>query len=78
MYLHIGGEHVVHSKEIIAIIDAKHHKLSTMHDNIIVIDDKEFKSYVITDTKTYLSSISSTTLRKRLELEFSPAPKTMI
>lgn len=79
MYVHIGKDVIIESKNIIAIFDiqtlqkknsleniCKNLKIS---DKIIDVSDNNQKSLIITNknnkTKGYISNISSTTLGKR-------------
>ena len=82
MFLHLGGDIVVKTKTIIAIMDMetssvskitkKFLKIATKEDNVININTYELpKSYVICEEngekKVYVSPISSKTLFKRAE-----------
>lgn len=74
MFIHLGGEKVIRTSELIAIFDisieqakiskqfmtqaAKSKKTET-------IGEEEPKSLVVTQSKIYYSPISSTTLKKR-------------
>ena len=71
MYLHIGADYVIRTEEIIAIIDVKNHQPSQLSGQLITIDEFDQKSYVITDTKEFLSPISAATLKKRMEISLS-------
>ena len=79
MYLHLGGEVMVETKDIIAIMDMETSSTSKKtreflrktqeKDNVISVNDELPKSYVITSVKgkttVYISPISSQTLLKR-------------
>jgi len=74
MFLHLGGDIMVPNKEVIAIFDLKMHcadatkeflKICNEEGFVVVIDEKETKSFVVTNKKVYYSPISSLTLRKR-------------
>lgn len=83
MLLHLGDEKVIHTKDVLAILDInalkgselakeflkKHKKNQTLTD----LSDSAAKSVVITDQAIYLSPLSASTLKKRasdrLELE---------
>ncbi|OPA78999.1 DUF370 domain-containing protein [Paenibacillus selenitireducens] len=75
MYIHLGGEKVIRSAELVAIFDVSIEKSSKcskqfltyahQHKNVEVIGDEEAKSIVVTKGKIYYSPISSTTLKKR-------------
>ena len=73
MYLHVGEDILVNTKEIVAIIDKDSMK-SSPNMEVFVNHQKEqisnlskgpFKSVVITFDKIYYSPLSSGTLKKR-------------
>ncbi len=78
MYIHLGGEKIVRSAEIIAIFDItieQSSKLSKQfaagarkRKDIEKIGEEEPKSIVVTEKKIYYSPISSSTLKKRAHL----------
>lgn len=80
MYVHIGGEKVVRSSELIAIFDISIENasnetqqfLNSAHKNKTteVVSDEKPKSLVITNDKVYYSPISSSTLKKRSRLNY--------
>ncbi|MBO8170010.1 MAG: DUF370 domain-containing protein [Thermoanaerobacteraceae bacterium] len=76
MYLHIGGDVLIRKKDIIAIIDYENVNRSQITEEFLELaelegllekidNDSQPKSFIVTDSKVYLSSISSTTLYKR-------------
>ncbi|MFC4768477.1 extracellular matrix regulator RemB [Effusibacillus consociatus] len=75
MFIHLGGDVMVPSKEVIAIFDLKMKEsadstkefLNVAEEEgfVIVIDENESKSFVVTNRKVYFSPISSLTLKKR-------------
>lgn len=74
MFIHIGNDHVVQEKEIVAIIDYNIISSSsimkeTMHHweekEIIIGLSSDAKSVIITNNYVYLSSLSISTLKKR-------------
>jgi len=75
MYIHLGGEKVIRSRELIAIFDIGSDRPSTLPMELLTdskregkvekIGDEDPKSLVVTETKLYYSPISSTTLKKR-------------
>ncbi|MGD8190573.1 extracellular matrix regulator RemB [Brevibacillus ginsengisoli] len=77
MFIHIGGDTVVSTKEVITIIDHQSVKASKitrkfiqdeLKNKILVEDDmEETKSYVITKDAIYCSPISSLTLKRRAQ-----------
>lgn len=76
MYIHIGGDRMIRTVELIAIFDVtieQSSKLSSQFmqdakDNgrIEVVAEEEVKSIVLTKDQLYYSPISSATLKKRL------------
>ena len=76
MYIHVGGEKIVRTSEIIAIFDItieSSSKLSkqfmtgaVQRKEIETIGDEEAKSIVVTSNKVIYSPISSSTLKKRV------------
>lgn len=76
MFIHLGGDTLISSKDIIAIIsvenvsdtDCRKVLLKGLNQKEIKrIDPENCKSIIITDKKIYLSPISSLTLKKRAE-----------
>lgn len=73
MFIHIGGEKVVRTKDIIIIINANEINLkknSSFLENLentyqIEKINDQIKSFIITVDKIYYSPISSLTLNKR-------------
>ncbi|MFC6334349.1 extracellular matrix regulator RemB [Paenibacillus septentrionalis] len=75
MYIHVGGEKIVRTSEIVAIFDItieSSSKLSKQfmtgaakRKEIETIGEEEAKSIVITSNKVIYSPISSSTLKKR-------------
>lgn len=75
MFIHLGGEKIIRSSELIAIFDisiersskiSKHFIAHATKDKTVeVIGEEEPKSIVVTMDKVYYSPISSTTLKKR-------------
>lgn len=75
MFIHLGGDTLVNSKKIIAILNvesvlgantSKEFLKTAQEEGFIANpDQKEYKSVIITDKDIYLSPISSITLKKR-------------
>lgn len=75
MFIHLGGEKIIRSSELIAIFDlsmGKSSKISKQYmaeamknKQIEIIGEEESKSLVLTQSKVYYSPISSMTLKKR-------------
>ncbi len=65
MYLHIGNDITVRTKDIIAILDGKY--VDKMRPTITeaLPDGKKIRSSVLTDTAVYYSAINSLTLQNR-------------
>lgn len=75
MFIHLGGDTIVPTKDVIAIIDMKMAKESkSTLEFLQIAEDEGFitniagdrpKSFVITTKQVYLTPISSTTLQRR-------------
>lgn len=74
MFLHIGGSHIIFAKDLIGIFNldrADHNNHDQyMHSNLPGIikvgsNTKCYKSFIVTDSNTYISPISSLTLSRR-------------
>ncbi|MBY7737882.1 extracellular matrix regulator RemB [Paenibacillus polymyxa] len=75
MYIHLGGEKIIRSSELVAIFDIsieKSSKISKQYVNhaqqqkhVEMIGEEEAKSIVVTQNTVYYSPISSTTIKKR-------------
>ncbi|MDF2921091.1 MAG: hypothetical protein K0R57_5 [Paenibacillaceae bacterium] len=75
MFIHLGGEKIIRTSELVGIFDLSIEKTSKVtkqftsraeKDKIVeVIGEEECKSLVVTLDKVYYSPISSTTLKKR-------------
>ncbi|MED4583481.1 extracellular matrix regulator RemB [Brevibacillus choshinensis] len=75
MFIHIGGDTVVSTKEVISILDHQTMKSSKINKAFLhekrkaIVDhsEEETKSYVITQDAIYCSPISSLTLKRRAQ-----------
>lgn len=77
MFIHLGGEKLIRTSELIAIFDLSIEKSSQIsyrfvHETmkkrgIEKIGEEESKSLVVTSTKLYYSPISPATLKKRAQ-----------
>ncbi|TYS64405.1 DUF370 domain-containing protein [Bacillus infantis] len=72
MYVHIGEDILVRTRDIIAIIDKQSVSSSKyieeflqQHDQVVNLTKGSFKSIVITGDKVYYSPLASGTLKKR-------------
>lgn len=75
MFIHLGGDTVIRSKDVIAILDRQVKETSECTGEFLEFFEKEdkveeiakdmTKSIVITADKVYLSPISSSTLKRR-------------
>ncbi|QDH21268.1 extracellular matrix regulator RemB [Saccharibacillus brassicae] len=75
MYIHLGGEKIIRSSELIAIFDVSIEKSSRISKQFVTaakeskkvesIGEEEAKSIVVTKSVVYYSPISSATLKKR-------------
>ncbi len=78
MFIHIGDDHVIQSKDVIGIIDYSLVNSSTINEEMlgqlkakkqIVVSDEELtKAIVITADKVYYSPLSVLTLKKRASM----------
>ncbi|MNZ96117.1 hypothetical protein D3C78_1152980 [compost metagenome] len=80
MYIHLGGEKVIQSSELVAIFDISIEKSSKISKqfvshaikdkNVLRISEEEAKSIVVTKSMVYYSPISSATLKKKTSINF--------
>lgn len=78
MYIHLGGDKIIRSSELVAIFDIsieKSSKISKQYVNyalkqkhIKMIGEEEAKSMIITRNMIYYSPISSKTMEKRAKV----------
>lgn len=76
MYIHLGGEKIIRSSELIGIFDRNIDQESVISKQFLTealqsrkvetISEEETKSIVVTKDRVYYSPISSTTLKKRV------------
>lgn len=80
MFIHVGGETIVYSRELIAILDAHLREapatrefLATArrHPGVEEIGGGEPKAIIVTDSRVYLSPVSPLTLKRRKEAQIS-------
>lgn len=73
MYVHIGEDVLIRTSDIIAILDKQSVDLNkirqkeNLEQSSAHLTDKNVKSVVITTEKIFLSSIASTTLKKKTQ-----------
>lgn len=75
MFIHLGGDKMIRTSEIIAIFDLSIDKYSKITKQFIeraielkileTIGDEQSKSLIVTEHKIYYSPISTSTLKKR-------------
>ena len=74
MYLHVGGDIVIHDRDLISIINLDTSGSSNITKEFLQAhrgeifktkDEDKYKSCIITNAGVYLSTISSGTLAKR-------------
>ncbi|KKI89491.1 hypothetical protein WQ54_24275 [Bacillus sp. SA1-12] len=78
MYIHLGDNFVVPSKEVVMILDRQSSKASAIvaeflekqKDKMVQLANGEAKSIIITLDKIYFSPLSSSTLKKRAQIAF--------
>ncbi|MFB5663527.1 extracellular matrix regulator RemB [Alteribacillus sp. HJP-4] len=77
MFIHLGGDTVIRSKDVITIVDSDSHDSSSItrqflsaqqKENIMEISADLTKSVVVTSDRVYLSPISSLTLKRRSQV----------
>ncbi|SHN33017.1 extracellular matrix regulator RemB [Gracilibacillus kekensis] len=78
MFIHIGDDHVIQSKDVIGIIDYSLVTSSTINEEMleqlkakeqVVVSDEELtKAVVITSGQVYYSPLSVLTLKKRASM----------
>lgn len=77
MYLHVGGEALISSGEVVAILDGQTGRKAKETRHFIEqaiakgrlrdVSSGTINSYIVTETHVYASSISAGTLKKRIE-----------
>lgn len=76
MYIHLGDNFVVPSKEVVMILDRQSSLESQIvdefftkqQDKIVELSSGDAKSIIVTFDKIYFSPLSSGTLKKRAEI----------
>lgn len=75
MFIHLGGDEVILSKDVVAILNYDSNDETTTEqllssynqENVVAIGEDMTKSVVVTVDKIYLSPISSLTLKRRAQ-----------
>ncbi|WP_373230417.1 extracellular matrix regulator RemB [Cohnella sp.] len=75
MYIHLGGEKIIRTSQLVAIFDISIEQSSKLSRQFVVhaqknkevetIGEEDHKSIVVTENKVYYSPISTSTLKKR-------------
>jgi hypothetical protein len=75
MYIHLGGEKIIRTSQVVAIFDISIEHSSKLSRQFVAqaqknrgvetIGEEEPKSIVVTDDRVYFSPISTSTLKKR-------------
>ncbi|CQR45794.1 hypothetical protein BN1058_00032 [Paraliobacillus sp. PM-2] len=78
MFIHIGGDDIIESKDVIAIIDYQYVASSSINEemvnnqkkanNVLSFHGEETKSIIITKDHIYYSPLSVLTLKKRASM----------
>ncbi|MFZ4454018.1 extracellular matrix regulator RemB [Salibacterium aidingense] len=77
MFIHLGGDTVIRSKDVITIVDQDTHDSSSITQQFLAsrnendierISAEQSKSVVVTTEKIYLSPISTLTLKRRAQM----------
>jgi len=79
MYIHLGGEKVVRSSQIVAIFDISVEQSSKLSKQFTQQAQNDYKaesigeelpkSVVVTEDRVYYSPISTSTLKKKIQLK---------
>ncbi|MDQ0233192.1 extracellular matrix regulator RemB [Metabacillus malikii] len=78
MYIHLGDNYVVPSKEVVMILDRHSSEassivsefLSEQKNKVVQLSNSKAKSVIVTTDKIYFSPLSSNTLKKRAQNAF--------
>ncbi|MBW5448810.1 DUF370 domain-containing protein [Cohnella sp. CFH 77786] len=75
MYIHLGGEKIIRTSQVVAIFDISIEQSSKLSRQFVAqaqknrgvetIGEEEPKSIVVTEDRVYYSPISTSTLKKR-------------
>ncbi len=75
MYIHLGGEKIIRTSQVVAILDVSIEQSSKLSRQFVAeaqknrkvetIGEEAPKSIVVTDERVYYSPISTATLKKR-------------
>ncbi|TJY41696.1 DUF370 domain-containing protein [Cohnella pontilimi] len=75
MYIHLGGEKIIRTSQLVAIFDVSIEQSSKLSRQFVAqaqknrgveaIGEEEPKSIVVTEDRVYYSPISTSTLKKR-------------
>ncbi|RKP51301.1 MULTISPECIES: extracellular matrix regulator RemB [Cohnella] len=78
MYIHLGGEKIIRTSQLVAIFDISIEQSSKLSRQFVVhaqknkevetIGEEDPKSIVVTEHKVYYSPISTSTLKKRAHI----------
>ncbi|QTH42928.1 DUF370 domain-containing protein [Cohnella sp. LGH] len=78
MYIHLGGEKIIRTSQLIAIFDISIEQSSKLSRQFVLhaqknkevetIGEEDPKSIVVTEHKVYYSPISTSTLKKRTRI----------
>jgi len=78
VYIHLGGEKIIRTSQLVAIFDISIEQSSKLSRQFVVhaqknkiveaIGEDDHKSIVITENKVYYSPISTSTLKKRAHI----------
>ncbi|TVX99969.1 extracellular matrix regulator RemB [Cohnella terricola] len=78
MYIHLGGEKIIRTSQLVAIFDISIEQSSKLSRQFVLhaqknkevesIGEEDPKSIVVTEHKVYYSPISASTLKKRTRI----------
>lgn len=66
MFLHIGENQIVKSKDIVGVFNVNILKNSDINNKILSKEEEKEKTLIITENGKYFSNVSISTIRKRL------------
>jgi extracellular matrix regulatory protein B len=78
MYIHVGNDYVIRISEIVAVLDKKVIKFNNGNYSFNEISFEQldsnpsWKSIIITDSKVFLSPLSTNTIKKRIQMLKQP------
>lgn len=85
MFIHLGGEVTIRTRDVIGIFDIERCSVSRTtaeylnncqkKDLIVNVSEDMPKSFVVTDEATYISNVSNSTIYRRIKKRKTPPHK---